>query len=1116
MDIRIEELNDKELQYLVSKEIDFFLEPIKQNPKSYMQFNSALGQKNKKSILVQKNLPRIATKLYCRHDRNYVKAMEIAAEKYANILIDFINKEKEISPNGSTEIAKYNNYEIANIIQQYQSKEGKKIDFDLFWIQLKLVGLLDVDKKKDDILSLCGVEKKNKDIEIVENVAGELQKDNNRKIENVKRVKHKKLTAEEKAAKTKAANEAKAKAKMSEKVNEKEQKQPDTIEKKLVISVPMDNKDEMVNLEKGSTMSRYIGIINIKTNFYNFTPIGYYEGGMYIPYSENDVDELLPKSNKHNINFYYNFWDENQVKFMRERFFDGQLVALNCEIDELEENRTPDGQLNATGYKMQTLEACNRGKICPLSEMGMYVVLPKEALLDDVATKRVVHLNYEGLVEGEKVLVNLGKGFYAGPFTVKYSTMNDSLFISMQAITGKHFIYGYKASDCERVLIEPSMDIENWIGYNSWVYYVIKDNATQIAKDIISDKDLLDSFKASLDKSEVLDYENLDVDRIIGDLDISQIVGNSIPDEIKTQRIERIREIMSSEERLKQVYAETSDLICELLLHNKDSIQTEQLLTEIISKRPDLLDKVQGVRAIQAKVDNARAELEQLEIQRSEIEAKIKDVQENAESVATRKENTDETITAELITKREELDDILAQLEVANSVLSLQEKVNKLKDEVAYYDSHKLHLMNDAKNLESNFVELVNGYSEKIADITFDGFMSSKMLQAAAGWEAKEEEELLNNRVTDINNIETVEMEEKELLDYLVKTIQISRPGYGKNVIINIFTCVAQGFLTVFAGAPGCGKTSICNIISRVLGLNTYEELAATLKDVSRYIPVSVERGWTSKRDFIGYYNPLTKAFEENNREVFDGLRLLDMEQKKGLKKWPFLILLDEANLSPMEYYWADFMNVCDDLGDNSLVNLGNSNVFHIPETLHFLATINNDHTTETLSPRLIDRAWIITLPRNTSVQYGQEIPEELVKNITWDEIRKVFTIAGYERKNFDRETQTIYDGLKDKLLRQGLYISPRVDLAIQKYWIVASNLMEEDEYGNTPNLVALDYAVAQKILPKIIGSGDEYESWLEEIKTYCDNKGLSYSAELLMSIVNRGNRQMKYYQFFI
>lgn len=208
-------------------------------------------------------------------------------------------------------------------------------------------------------------------------------------------------------------------------------------------------------------------------------------------------------------------------------------------------------------------------------------------------------------------------------------------------------------------------------------------------------------------------------------------------------------------------------------------------------------------------------------------------------------------------------------------------------------------------------------------------------------------------------------------------------------------------------------------------------------------------------------------------------------------------------------------MNICDDLNDKSSINLGNNNVFHIPETLHFLATINNDHTTETLSPRLIDRAWIITLPKNTSVQYNHEIPKELVKNVTWEEIKKVFTICGYEKKGLDRETQTLYEGLKEKLLHQGLYISPRVDLAIQNYWTVASILMEEDEYGNTPSLVALDYAIAQKILPKIIGSGDEYEIWLEDLKVYCDNKGLTYSAELLTSIINRGNRQMKYYQFF-
>ena len=45
---------------------------------------------------------------------------------------------------------------------------------------------------------------------------------------------------------------------------------------------------------------------------------------------------------------------------------------------------------------------------------------------------------------------------------------------------------------------------------------------------------------------------------------------------------------------------------------------------------------------------------------------------------------------------------------------------------------------------------------------------------------------------------------------------------------------------------------------------------------------------------------------------------MLDAEKRKGISRFPFVILLDEANLSPMEYYWSDFMNICDDLGSQS------------------------------------------------------------------------------------------------------------------------------------------------------------------------------------------------------
>ena len=39
MNIQLENLRDEELQYLVSNDIDLFMEPIKQSTKNYMQYS---------------------------------------------------------------------------------------------------------------------------------------------------------------------------------------------------------------------------------------------------------------------------------------------------------------------------------------------------------------------------------------------------------------------------------------------------------------------------------------------------------------------------------------------------------------------------------------------------------------------------------------------------------------------------------------------------------------------------------------------------------------------------------------------------------------------------------------------------------------------------------------------------------------------------------------------------------------------------------------------------------------------------------------------------------------------------------------------------------------------
>jgi len=442
-------------------------------------------------------------------------------------------------------------------------------------------------------------------------------------------------------------------------------------------------------------------------------------------------------------------------------------------------------------------------------------------------------------------------------------------------------------------------------------------------------------------------------------------------------------------------------------------------------------------------------------------------------------------------------------------------------------------------------------------------------------------EKLIIKKCEDTYNKLLVECEElytrEDLITHICELVNLRRDKdvYTRNVIINMLICLTQGFVTVFSGKPGCGKTSICRILGETLGLTNFNDNNIEMVfdeyiqfvdrrnenvETSRYIEVSTERGWTSKRDFIGYYNPLTESFDKTNALLYNAFLVMDHEAKDKTKPrhLPYFILLDEANLSPMEYYWADFMNLCEAWRENNSIDLGGGRIFKIPETLHFIATINNDHTTEILSPRLIDRANVIDLPVGEYKKI-EETTEDIIIPICWEELKDAFGCSECDAELFETENaaKDTYNEIKHYVQDKfGVSISPRTDIAVSRYWTVAKECFCEEKYfvkakidwedelednqlkqlqgiiknGNvsesadnanyelkevSEEIQAMDYAIAQRVLPKLtdVSGADAFRSLLDLCKMLCD-KELYKSAGIVADLILRG-KSTDFYNYF-
>jgi hypothetical protein len=516
----------------------------------------------------------------------------------------------------------------------------------------------------------------------------------------------------------------------------------------------------------------------------------------------------------------------------------------------------------------------------------------------------------------------------------------------------------------------------------------------------------------------------------------------------------------------------------------KDSIQFNETIKELTAEKNQ---KIKEIRKLREEIENIQVEKEEYE----------KEILENQKEKIEKNKKILEKLEAKKAEVEQELEQIKDEYNLVKEYKEIKEDVDKLlarrDSTVQLYKDAKKDLKNYRNELEEFNEFTIKRIREKISE-TIDTKLIGELLNPTRA-------------IYDVN-IRTIQDEEiesdiglEELITYIEEQLTQAGRRLNKDEIINYLICITQGFMTVFAGEPGIGKTSLTQLLAKTLGL--YEK---------GFLQIPVGRGWSSSKDLIGYYNVLSNRFEKAPTGFYDCLYTLDHEYKEGKYNIPYFCLLDEANLSPIEHYWSIFMGISDDFVGKA-IDVGNNEKLYLNKGFRFLATINFDHTTEQLSPRFLDRAWIILLKGNdidNILENGEDKIENNSKIIDFTLLEKYFMPS--KEETLKPQLEAALKAVNNKLREKEIYIGNRTLKMVKNYCLAAQKI---DYMVDDNQFKPLDYAISQKILPLLNGYGSEYKQTLEKLNQLCREYSLQKSSEIIKDIMRIGDSEHGCYQFF-
>ena len=299
---------------------------------------------------------------------------------------------------------------------------------------------------------------------------------------------------------------------------------------------------------------------------------------------------------------------------------------------------------------------------------------------------------------------------------------------------------------------------------------------------------------------------------------------------------------------------------------------------------------------------------------------------------------------------------------------------------------------------------------------------------------------------------------------------------YYKSEMMRIFiSALASTKLVILQGISGTGKTSLAYAWGKFM---KHDSCVA-----------SVQPSWRDRTDMFGYFNEFTKKFNETE--------MLKEMYTAGYCDEIYTVILDEMNLSRVEYYFAEMLSILEmpnrdewviELVPNSWKtdpkNISGGKL-KVPPNMWYIGTINNDDSTFAVTDKVYDRAMPIDI-NDKGVPFDPIDTE--AQDINFSYLDNLFRKA--------MEENPISQSTLDKIEQMDNYV-------IQHFRIAFGNRIVAHMKKFVPVYVAcggtevdgVDYFIAKKILRKfeqlnIAYIRDEIDPYIDFLdKTFGKNK---------------------------